>query len=285
MTTSPNRVSRGVDGDDRFRRVEHFQRSGLTGDPDQLARRSRESLARAFPPIGDYAFLSDCQNSCLVAPTGSIEWLCLPRPHSPSVFGTILDRSAGSFRLAPADSAVPAHRQYIPGTMVLSTTWQTRTGWLLVNDYLVVAPWYREGERTEVYWRTPGDSDARHVLIRTATCLHGDVDVVLSCEPSFDYGRVDAEWAYTGTSYHQVATTNPDFLTLTLGGDMRLGIEGRAIRARHRLVEGESQTVMLSWSEKPPPFTKEEFDLCRVQTSRFWRGWLDNGRFPDHPWR
>src|ERR1039458_8932662 len=79
------------------------------------------SLEAIFPPIADYAFLSDCENTCLVAPTGAIEWLCLPRPHDPSVFGMILDRAAGSLRLAPADTAVPANRRYVPGTMVLAT--------------------------------------------------------------------------------------------------------------------------------------------------------------------
>ncbi len=93
----------------------------------------QQSLEAIFPPIADYAFLSDCENSCLVAPTGAVEWLCIPKPHDPSVFGTLLDRAAGSFRLAPVDSAVPAHRQYVPGTMVLATTWQTRSGWLVVQ--------------------------------------------------------------------------------------------------------------------------------------------------------
>ena len=56
-----------------------------------------------FPPIAEYAFLSDCENSCLIAPDGSVEWLCLPRPDSSSVFGALLDRSAGSFRFGPGE--------------------------------------------------------------------------------------------------------------------------------------------------------------------------------------
>ena len=252
---------------------------GLLGPPNQ------EALAANFPAIADYAFLSDCENTCLVAPTGSIEWLCLPRPHDASIFGTLLDRAAGSFRLAPADSAVPAHRQYVPGTMVLATTWQTRSGWLIVTDFMAVGPWYRTGERSDQHRRTPGDFDARHFLVRSATCLHGTVDVVMNCEPSFDFGRVDAHWDYTGDAYEQVSTDDAGVERLTLTGDMRFGIEGRAVRARHRLTEGESSFVVLGWGDATPPTTRAQVDLCRAETSRFWRNWLDGGHFPDHPWR
>ena len=96
--------------------------------------------AESFPPIADYGFLSDCENSCLVAPDGSVEWLCLPRPDSPSVFGALLDRTAGNFRFGPTGTQVPHQRRYMPGTMVLETTWHTPTGWLLVQDLLVVQP-------------------------------------------------------------------------------------------------------------------------------------------------
>ena len=65
----------------------------------------------SFPPIADYGFLSDCENNCLVAPDGSIEWLSLPRPDSPSVFGALLDRNAGSFRFGPFSTFVPDHRR------------------------------------------------------------------------------------------------------------------------------------------------------------------------------
>jgi GH15 family glucan-1,4-alpha-glucosidase len=75
-----------------------------------------------FPPIGDYGFLSDCEVMALVAPSGSVEWLCLPRLDSPSVFAAILDRGAGSFRLGPADVLVPVARRFLPGTLVLETS-------------------------------------------------------------------------------------------------------------------------------------------------------------------
>ena len=72
----------------------------------------------AFPPIAEYAFLSDTECTALVAPSGNVEWMCLPRMDGPSVFGAMLDRDAGGFRLGPADTMVPAGRRYLPGTMV-----------------------------------------------------------------------------------------------------------------------------------------------------------------------
>ena len=93
-----------------------------------------------FPPIAQYGFLSNCEQSCLVAPDGAVEWLCLPRPDSPSVFGALLDRGAGTFRFGPSSTHVPQHRRYVPGTMVLETTWQTPTGWMIVQDFLSIGP-------------------------------------------------------------------------------------------------------------------------------------------------
>src|SRR5262245_19560876 len=98
------------------------------------------SLRNPFPPIAEYAFLSDCVNTCLISSAGSVEWLCVPRPDSPSVFGAILDRGAGHFRLGPYGVSVPAARRYLPGSLILETTWQTHTGWVIVRDALVLGP-------------------------------------------------------------------------------------------------------------------------------------------------
>src|ERR1700716_3714261 len=129
-----------------------------------------------FPPIADYGFLSNCEQSCLVAPDGSVEWLCLPRPDSPSVFGALLDRSAGFFRFGPSGIDVPNQRRYIPGTNVLETTWHTPTGWLIVRDLLVVGPAPTD-ERRDRYRRVPGDTMAQGTLLRVATCCSGRVEV------------------------------------------------------------------------------------------------------------
>ena len=72
-----------------------------------------------FPPIADYAFLSNCHTGALISPDGGVGWLCVPRFDSPSVFGTLLDRGAGYFRLGPFGINHPTAQVYEPGTNVL----------------------------------------------------------------------------------------------------------------------------------------------------------------------
>ncbi|ANW67947.1 glycosyl hydrolase family 15 [Mycobacterium sp. djl-10] len=246
-------------------------------------------LRNPFPPIADYGFLSDCENTCLVSSAGSIEWLCVPRPDSPSVFGAILDRGAGHFRLAPYGVAVPSARRYLPGSLILETTWQTHTGWLIVREALVQGPWHDLERRSRTHRRTPMDWDAEHILLRTVRCVSGTVELVMSCEPSFDYHRIPSKWEYSGPAYGEAiarASRNPDaHPTLRLTTNLRLGLEGHEARARTRLTEGDNVFVALSWSGHPAPQTYEEAANKMWQTSEMWRQWINIGDFPDHPWR
>jgi GH15 family glucan-1,4-alpha-glucosidase len=239
-----------------------------------------------FPPIADYGFLSDCEVTALVAPSGTIEWLCLPRMDGPSVFGAILDRHAGRFRVGPADLMVPAARRYLPGTMVLETSWGTPTGWIIVRDLLVIGPWHHETERSNTHRRAPTDYDADHVLLRTIRCVTGEVQVVLDCEPMYDYGRRPGTWDYTDRGYYEVAgTSKPEDPDLRLTSDMRLGIEGPRVTARTLMKEGETRFCALTWSEHPPPYTSAEAYERLVWTAHHWQHWLARGNFPDHRWR
>jgi GH15 family glucan-1,4-alpha-glucosidase len=119
-----------------------------------------------YPPIADYAFLSDCESMALIAPSGNVEWMCLPRVDSPSVFASILDRDGGGFRLGPADVLVPAARRYLPGTMILETSWDAPGGWIIVRDLLLMGPWHHEDDRSGTHRRTPtGWNIIRDVLL------------------------------------------------------------------------------------------------------------------------
>ncbi len=239
-----------------------------------------------FPPIAEYGFLSDCETTALVAPNGAIEWLCLPRLDSPSVFGALLDRDAGHFRLAPSGVQVPAARRYLPGTMVLETSWGTGSGWIVVRDMLLIGGWHHHNDRSHTHRRAPTDYDADHVLLRTVSCVNGQVEIVMDCEPVFDYGASQVRWEYTGPGYHEgAATARGSDVKLGLKTDLRLGFEGSRATVRHRMKEGEQNFVALYWSEHAPPQDIEEARARQVWTAHHWQHWVDRGSFPDHPWR
>jgi GH15 family glucan-1,4-alpha-glucosidase len=258
--------------------------AAAAGDATAATQLQSAAMPSPFTPIEDYAFLSNCHTGALVAPDGAVDWLCVPCFDAPSVFGSLLDREAGAFRLGPFGINFPAEREYEPGTNALVTTWQTPTGWVVVRDALTMSP--REGEDTVTpHTRPPADDDADHLLVRTVTCIDGQVEVELVCEPVFDYGRTVAEWSLVDGGRHAADATGAG-QTLRLQTDMELGIEANRVRARHVLREGERLYCALSWAEGlAAPADAEQAEDRLNATVRFWRSWLAGARIPDHRWR
>jgi GH15 family glucan-1,4-alpha-glucosidase len=257
------------------------------GDGDVPEREATPHQSAAAPspftPIADYGFISDCHTGALIAPDGAIDWLCVPRFDSPSMFASLLDRGAGSFRLGPFGINVPSGRTYEPGTNTLITAWKTPSGWAIVRDALTMGP--RRGEDTITpHTRPPADEDAEHMLVRTVQCIEGSVEFELVCEPVFDYGRAPANWTIA-EDRHSAEATGAD-QTIALHTSMLLGIEGNRARARHVLAEGEQLFSALTWAEGLTAATTiEEANEQLNATTRFWRSWLARARIPDHELR
>jgi GH15 family glucan-1,4-alpha-glucosidase len=235
-----------------------------------------------FPPIGSYGFLSDCHTAALVSYAGTVEWLCLPRFDSPSAFAALLDRDAGRFKLKPKGVIVPISRRYEPGTLVIETTWVTETGWVVVHDALTIAEWGADdGDSGRP--RTSHESD--HSLMRTMTCVDGEVEMEMECLPRFGYGLDGAAWS--GGELGEAVASCEDGSELRLTSDMELSIDGGAVRGTLKLRENESGFCAVTWGEgglggpRSAPEALERLD----STEDFWRAWLRHGTFPDHPWR
>jgi alpha,alpha-trehalase len=260
-------------------------RRGATDDAKAAAAPRQSAAAPSpFTPIADYAFLSDCHTGALVAPDGAVDWLCVPSFDAPSVFGSLLDREAGAFRLGPFGINFPGSRAYEPGTNILVTTWHTPHGWVVVRDALTMGPRRGVDEVTR-HTRPPADDDADHLLVRTVTCIDGRVEVDLICEPVFDYGSIPASWTMVDGSRHAADATGAG-QTIRLHTDLELGIEGNRARARHVLEQGDQLYCALSWAKDlAGPRTVEEASAYLDATTRYWRSWLSRARIPDHRWR
>jgi GH15 family glucan-1,4-alpha-glucosidase len=235
-----------------------------------------------FPPIASYGFLSDCHTSALVSYDGAVEWLCLPRFDSPSAFAALLDREGGHFKISPRGVIVPISRRYEPGTLVIETTWVTPTGWVVVHDALTIGEW-AEQEGAGSRPRTAHDSDRS--LLRLMTCVDGEVEMEMECLPRFAYGSQVAAWS--GGEMGEALARGADGEELRLTTDMELSVEDGAARGKLRLREDETGFCAIAWGEsdlggpRSAPEGLERLD----STEEFWRRWLRDGDFPDHPWR
>jgi GH15 family glucan-1,4-alpha-glucosidase len=257
----------------------------MSGQPQTETQPAESAAAPSpFTPIADYAFLSNCHTGALVAPDGSIDWLCVPRFDSPSVFGSLLDREAGFCRLAPYGINHPTARYYEPGTNVLVTTWKTPSGWVIVRDALTMGPREREDTITP-HTRPPADDDADHLLVRTVECVGGSVEVEIVCEPSFGYGTTPAEWTIVDDGRHAAEAREGD-QAIRVYSDLALGIEGDRVRGRHVLEPGETAYCALSWAEDlAGPTDAADAEERIANTVHYWRRWLERARIPDHRWR
>jgi alpha,alpha-trehalase len=244
------------------------------------------SLDTQFPPIGSYGFLSDCHTAALVSFSGNVEWLCCPRFDSPSTFAALLDRKAGHMWLRPKGMIVPISRRYSPGTLVIETTWVTDTGWVVVKDALTIADWAPAGgdeEHRRGRPETAHESDGS--LLRTMACIDGEVEMEMECLPRFGYGIEAARWS--GGELGEAVASAEDGTELLLTSDMHLQVSDGAARGKVTLREGQTAFCALTWNDgnlggpRSAPEALERID----STEDFWREWLRDGDFPDHPWR
>src|SRR5215204_3586485 len=135
---------------------------------------------RASKPIADYGLLADCNTAALVARDGSIDWLCLPRYDSPSVFGRILDPDAGHWSIRPA-AGFTSERRYLAGTLVIETIFTTESGSVRLTDALAFAPGQRGHDL---------GYDAPHEVLRGVEGVSGEVELVLELAARTEYGLV-----------------------------------------------------------------------------------------------
>ena len=202
----------------------------------------------------------------------------------------MLDRDAGWFRLGPDDVRVPAARRYLPGTMVLETSWEHADGWIIVRDVLLMGPWHHDEDRSQTHRRAPTDYDADHVLLRTVRCVNGEVQL----SPGLRAGRSTTageprRGSTPGDGYHQAVGDGPraSTSTLRLTTDIGLGFEGAArARARRCSRRATAASCALSWSRarrRRTTTTRPTSGWC--WTAHHWQHWLAHGSFPDHPWR
>jgi alpha,alpha-trehalase len=228
--------------------------------------------AQAYPPIGDYALLSDCHSGALVSKDGSIDWCTFHRFEARPVFARLLDWGKGGFfRIAPATDEYEVARRYLPGTNVLETRFDTPDGAITLTDCFSV--------KTE-------DGHPEHRLIRHVRCDEGEVRVKAKFEPRFDYGLTEPRLEVIDDDL-VVAYGGPD--ALVLQSDLAIGTaEISACETAQTLRAGGEAWLVLSWclphELEPERLAPEQIRMAFDGTERFWREWSDRCEY-EGPYR
>jgi GH15 family glucan-1,4-alpha-glucosidase len=220
-------------------------------------------VAGANQSVGEYGLLADCNAAALVGQDGSIDWLCLPRFDSPSMFARILDPDAGHWSLRPL-GRWRSRRRYIPGSLVLETTFEASQGRARVIDALA----FERGQRGHQLGLS-----APHEVLRLVEGVSGRVTLELEFVPRPEYGL--------GRPLLRAA----DGGAMTVGGPDRLALSGALgpvvdddmVRSVFTVEAGDRLGFALRWApvEAPPPRPTLAGDVAAAVEDAIeaWRSW------------
>ncbi len=229
--------------------------------------------SKKYLPIEDYALIGDLHTVALVGKNGSIDWCCLPRFDSPSVFGALLDAGKGGFfRIAPTDPSEAKNQQlYLPQTNILLTRFLSSDGVGEITDFMPIKP--------------VGTEKHQHHLIRSVSVIHGSLSFTLTCRPAFNYARdghevhLSQEGVLFQSQHFHLALASP----VALEPDEQGGVQ-----ATFTLHKGQSAHFVLESSQAselaPQPLTEERYQQAFHETLRYWRNWISQCQYQGR-WR
>ncbi|MBA3728530.1 MAG: glycoside hydrolase family 15 protein [Actinobacteria bacterium] len=225
-------------------------------------------------PIADYALLSDCHSASLLSREGSIDWLCLPRFDSPSVFGRLLDEAAGHWSITASD-AIETSRRYVDRTMVLERSIRTETGLATITEAMALA---LDESDHDLGRGAPG------VLLRQVRCDEGEVAFEMEFAPRPEYGLIYPLLAPVpgGVAGHGGAQQ------FVLSTSFEIQIERAVARLRFSLSADESAGFALhhgpSWEDVPPVWSQADITDRLKGTVQAWQAWSSAHQRYDGPW-
>lgn len=216
----------------------------------------------SYLPIENHGIIGNLRTAALVGLDGTIDWLCLPRFDSPSVFGGILDsEKGGHFRITPSSINDVRYKQYYwPETNILITRFLHPDGIAEVEDYMPVG--------------VGPDSNAQ--LVRRVRVVRGQMSLEMQCHPAFDYARAKHK---THVGEHGARFDGPD-LSLNLAASIPVQQDKKGVKAKFTLSEGEKATFVLRIIAADAqhghcPGTDEAEDLFRGTVS-YWQRWVSH---------
>ncbi|CAD55318.1 conserved hypothetical protein [Streptomyces coelicolor A3(2)] len=213
--------------------------------------------------IADYGMLADGSSAALVDRRGAIDWMCVPRFDSPALFARLLDPEAGHWSITPV-GRFEATRRYLPGTLVVETTFTTASGVARLRDALAVP----EGQRGHELGMSPP-----HELLREIEGVSGDVAFDVELVPRPEYGLVRPLLRLTDGGMRTFGGPNQ----IAVRSPVPLEAGEACVRAKLRVAAGQRFGFSLVWAPPevapPEPTTPERVAERIDDTVEAWRSW------------
>ena len=227
-----------------------------------------------------YGLIGDMSSAALVGTDGSIDWLCLPRFDSPSVFASILDKDVGGqFRIQPNGAYISVHQAYMQDTNILETTFTTPKGIVKVTDLMPI----QDGDKDGKPDTNPAEPPELH---RIVTCTAGSMEMRCEYKPRHDYARAVPEFRQLRRNGNGAAVeTQGGRQTMMLLSSVPLSVTADGVDGEFTLSQGESAVFILAYGGGRSPNleryrTQEKLELTR----RYWKG-LVAGMHYEGLWR
>jgi len=218
---------------------------------------------QTIPQISDYALIGDSRCAALISNTGSIDWLCLPRFDSPSIFNRLLDSLRGGYFSIRPTSSYSTNRRYIHDTNLLITEFHTRTGVARITDFM---PALMEEEKREMI--IPFRS-----IIRIVEGIEGSVEMEVQCLPRPNDGQHIPQFKRRGQEGY---FADIDGALFHLASDCPLEIKREGLSGRWTIRSGERSVFWIAYSRDAPavyPRLDDRVEALKERSIRYWRTW------------
>jgi GH15 family glucan-1,4-alpha-glucosidase len=219
-----------------------------------------------YPPIADYGLIGDCHTAALVSREGSIDWCCMPRFDSGSIFGRLLDwEQGGACSVEPQGDIESVHREYIEGTLVLATTFHLAGGVLKLIDCMEMQ---EDADAVDPHRR----------ILRVLEAERGSVEVRVRVTPRFDYAELKPWIRHEGRQVYS-AVGGDEALVMSGDLDLREG-DDHEVLAEATIRPGQRVRLSLWFArpeeldqDPPPAADPDELDRLLDRTIKWWRSW------------
>jgi len=222
--------------------------------------------SRPYPDIGDYAVIGDCRTAALVSKYGCIDWLCWPRFDSGSIFAALLDRERGGYwKIAPS-TPFSVQREYLEGSNVLQTRFQTSSGSVALLDLMPVRD------------TTQAVMVPDHEIIRQISCTAGQVDIEIELVPRTNYGEKVPPIRNFGKLGTRIDNGHGVYW---LHSSIPMQIKDSAVWAKATLMTGETLAFSFTYTENAPAVLPPleqvpgRVDAC----TKWWQGWTAQAQY------